>query len=162
VVDDLVIRSNKSLTLDTASGPIEIYVRNGLKLASNSTIKTTSQSAKDMVLYFLGPAGTTADLRSNSAFYGRIVAPYGSVLVNSNFEVFGSIQADQILVDSNARVHYDRALLDIAGAATYSKAAWSRTGFPDQALLLNRRDPFTLLGVDRRLMALPGDAHGAP
>lgn len=163
VTNSLELRSNSSLTLDTSGGDIEIYVLQDLKLASNSSFISTQLSAKHITLHFLAPAGSVADLRSNSSFYGRILAPEATVRVRSNFELFGSVQAQQVLVDSNARIHYDRALLGLSsGPPSYSKAAWCRTGFPVRKLLINRRDPFRLIGVERGDLALPGDAHEMP
>lgn len=163
VVDRLGLRSNSSLTLDTSTGDIEIYVRQELILASNSSLVTTLESAQHLTLYYLAPAGATADLRSNSSFYGLLIAPEATIRVRSNFEVFGSIQAEQVVIDSNARIHYDRALLGLSvGAPVYTKVAWNRTLFPVRQFSINRRDPFQLVGVDRRDLALPAEAHETP
>lgn len=163
VVDRLELRPNSSLTLDTTGGPIEIYVLDVLRQASNSAIVCPSQSAKDVTLHYLAPAGSTADLRSNSDFYGRIVAPHATVVVRSNFEIFGAIQADLVVVNANARIHFDSAILDAAAEPLlYAKAAWTRAAFPVAAFRVDRRDPFRLVGVARGDLPLPAEAHEMP
>lgn len=160
VMDSLELRSNSSLTFDTATGPIELYVRNNLVLSSNSDIVTTAPAATEFTLNFYG---AHAVLSSNASFYGRIVAPYGTVEIRSNFEVYGAVLANEVMLASNTRLHYDQALLGLGATdPTYIRSTWSRIAFPVDALRVNRRDPFAILGLDPTALALPAQAHGMP
>ena len=141
--------------------PIEFYTSGTFKVASNSTIVTTNKSAPDATLFFTGGPGQTVDLRSNSEFYGSIYAPDADVIVNSNFEVFGAVVADSITLDSNCKIHYDEALRNdpTLGDPRYVAGGWSRAPFRVQAFLVDRRDPFMLLGVAPAALPTPEAAH---
>lgn len=162
VVDNnFQLASNSSLTLDTNTGPIEIYVKNLSNLASNAQIITTKKSAVDASLYFVGSTTQNATLSSNSDFYGRIYSQKGKVTINSNFRVYGSVVADRLVFNSNAKVHYDEALR--AGIDDddydYVPFGWGIAGFPAPAMLNDRRDPFMLLGVIPSDLASPAASH---
>lgn len=159
VLEDWSIRSNADLVIDSALGPVEVYVTGDVDLASNSSIVTTSNSAADVTLYLAGGPGQTADLRSNSEFHGAIYAPEGTVTLNSNFELFGAAVADELLVDANARVHFDEALTTSVATFTFVTDSWSRVEVPVPALRTGRGDPFAILGVDRELLDPPADAR---
>ena len=53
--------------------------------------------------------------------YGTMYAPNAAVTVRSNFELFGSVVARSVDLSSNARVHFDEALLSATatGAPTF-------------------------------------------
>ena len=163
VIDDMAMRSNSDLILDTASGKIEFFVSGAFKQASNSTLTTTSQSAGDMTLNFVGDSTQTAFLHSNSQFYGVIYAPEATVDIASNFEIYGAVVADSILLAANCRVHYDEALrAGLPGPEIFELAGWSTAGFPDARLAANRFAPFALLGLDPLVLDLPAEGHELP
>lgn len=159
VIGDWNVASNADLRFDNTTGRIEVYVTGDVDLASNSTIVTESQSAVDFQLYLVGGPGQTADLRSNCMFYGAIYGSEAQVRVRSNFEVFGALVAESVLLDANVQIHYDEALQGLATTFDYTPAAWYRTDFADKALLSDRRDPFALLGVSPDALPTPADAH---
>lgn len=161
VLDTLTLNSNSTLTLDTNTGPIEIYVKGASSLASNASIITTKKSAVDASLYFVGGPTQNAALNSNSDFYGRIYSQQGKITVNSNFRVYGSLVADRLVLNANAQVHYDEALRNGIAADEYAYVpfGWAIAGFPAPALLSDRRDPFVLLGVLPSDLASPAASH---
>lgn len=160
VIDAFEMRSNCELVLDSASGPIELYVSGALVQSSNSTITTTSPSAIDARLNLVGDETQVVDLRSNGAFHGVVVAPEATVNVSSNFEIFGAITANAISLASNARIHYDENLTEYATDVEFVRSAWTVAEFPYPALRADRSDPFRLLDVDRRDLRSPAQAHG--
>jgi hypothetical protein len=40
-----------------------------------------------------------------------VYAPHALINIDSNFELFGSLVAQQVDLDSNSRIHFDEALL---------------------------------------------------
>ena len=160
VMTDFRLRSNSELVLDTTNGPIQLYVSGKVDLNSNSTIVTPTQAADQVTLYLTGSSSQKATLNSNSKFYGLIYGPKATVDIRSNFEVFGSVVADELIVNSNTKVHFDEQLRNKAGPPLeYEASAWSQVGFPVREFLIDRRDPFQLLGVAPADLPLPGDAH---
>ena len=116
VVDDFTLRSNSDLIIDSASGPVEIFVTNTFDLRSNSTVTTTGTSAADLSLnltadnWGAGDSGATIAFNSNGEFHGTVYAPNAYLTIDSNFEVYGSIVGDFIELSSNTQIHYDETL----------------------------------------------------
>lgn len=161
VTDTLTLAANSSVTLDTDTGAIEIYVKGATSVASNASVVTTKESALDCSLYFVGGPMQTATLSSNSVFYGRLYSPEGKIVISSNFEVFGSVVADRLVLKANSRVHYDESLSSaIPGDdLRFVPYGWGIAAFPTPALLRDRRDPFVLLGVNPSDLASPAASH---
>ncbi|HVS17869.1 MAG TPA: hypothetical protein VMT18_04655 [Planctomycetota bacterium] len=161
VTDTLTLASNSTLTLDTSTGPIEIYVKGASSMASNAAIITTKKSAVDCSLYFVGGPGQTATLASNSDFYGRVYSQQGKIVINSNFNVYGSVIADRLVLNANSQVHYDEALRNTLDNddLRFVPFGWSMAGFPLAVFTSDRRDPFMLLGVDPTDLASPAASH---
>ncbi len=60
--------------------------------------------------------------------YGTIYAPNASVEINSNFELFGSVVARRVHLDSNCRIHYDESLQEARGETSgdFRTICWRR------------------------------------
>ena len=160
VVGDFDLQSNTDLILDNSGGPIEIYATGDFVLASNSDITTVTESAVGVSLYLVGGPTQVAVLSSNSQFYGTIYSPEGTVDVRSNFEVFGSIAANQLILNANVNVHFDEGLTNPPPVPEdYFVAGWSITAMPTKALSVNRPDPIQLMGLDPAAMPSPANAY---
>ncbi len=160
VLDDVDIDSNTTWVLDTSGGPIEIYGTGDFVLASNSNIVTTDLSARSVTLNLVGGPAQNVELRSNSTFYGTVYSPEGSVTVHSNFEVYGSLAADRLVLNANVRVHFDESLTNPPpGGERYVFTSWSVASLPAGTLSTDRSDPATVLGVDPAALTSPADAH---
>jgi hypothetical protein len=158
-VNNWQLRSNTKLTLDVSAGPIEFYASGTVSWNSNSTIKTSSGAADKVSVFFTGGTSQYVLLCSNSQFYGTIYAAKATVEVRSNFEIFGAIAARQLILNSNVQVHFDEQLRNNATTEFYEAASWSTTGFPVRAFLIDRGDPFELIGKESGELPLPADAH---
>jgi hypothetical protein len=112
------IRANSTLTFDATDGPITVYALGSFDLRSNSTVATTSKDPSMLTLNLSGThasasaSSPTIAFSSNSAFYGTIYAPQLSVIIASNFEVYGMIRARWLELSSNARIHFDEQLVN--------------------------------------------------
>jgi len=159
VLGDWVLNSNTELVLDTTDGPIEVWALGEVDWRSNSSVGTVSQSATNVSIYLAGGAGQEATLRSNSEFYGRIYGPGARVEIRSNFELFGAVLADELVLGSNVRIHYDEALRQLSTEEVFVPGATGPAAFPMRSLLLSRRDPFQVLDLDRDALPTPDEAH---
>lgn len=161
VVDALKLGSNSIVTLDTTTGPIEIYVKGTSTMASNAQLVTTKKSATDCSLYFVGGPTQNATLASNSDFYGKIYSQQGKITIAANFRVYGSVVADRLVLNSNSKVHYDESLDNsvVNGDLRFVPFGWGLDGFPVAAFLSDRGDPFELLGVAPADLASPAASH---
>jgi hypothetical protein len=130
VVDDFTIRSNSSIVVDATNGAVEVYVNDDFVLNSNALVASTTFMPSDVAFNLLSdniinPSVEVnldvVDFNSNSMLYGTIYAPNAHVEIDSNFELFGSLVAKEVDLDSSAKVHYDESL---AGGGSGRSATW--------------------------------------
>lgn len=161
LVDDWTIKSNSEFVFDATNGPIEWYVSGTVDLASNSTITTPTKSALATSVYLTGGYAQDVTFNSNSDFYGTIYGPEATVTIDSNFEVFGAVAANAIVIAANTYIHYDEALLNGSAGQllTFAIQSWRRVEFPLQNLRIDRRDPFQVTGLDPALLGSPASTH---
>jgi len=70
---------------------------------------------------------------SNNAFCGAVYLPEGNMEINGNMKYYGSIVAKTILIDANAKVHYDIALSAIDtpySSIVYKVISWQEKLHP--------------------------------
>jgi hypothetical protein len=161
VTNSLKLASNSIMKLDTTGGPIEVYVQGNTNLASNAQLVTSKQSATECTLFFVGGPTQDAKLQSNCKFYGRIYSPRGRIIIASNFEVFGNVLADRLVLNANSKVHYDETLKGTYGPGDerFVTFGWSLAAFSLPALLAKRGDPFFLLGTPKSSLVSPAAAY---
>jgi hypothetical protein len=121
VVTNLLLKSGASLRIDATGGPVTFYVLDNFVMRSNSFMGPTDLKSKNLTINLLSDNVINPevsieldqiDFDSNTKLYGTVYAPSAAVVVDSNFEFFGSMIARSIDLDSNARFHFDEALLD--------------------------------------------------
>jgi len=87
-------------------------------------------------LFLYGAEGFTSEMTwySNSDFYGSIYLPSSTFNLQSNIDIYGAMSANYVIVASNARIHYDFALLDADGLklelSNYYVKSWHEKLFP--------------------------------
>lgn len=115
------IAAGSTLTIYTA-GNIDIAgngVLNGTSLASTANLPSSFQ------VWGTKTSGTqTIGIAGNGVLSGVVYAPQGSVKINGNGDVSGSIVANDITVVGNAQFHYDEALGDFGGTNPFRVSTW--------------------------------------
>lgn len=131
VCDSFVMDSNSEIIVDATNGPVEIYVRDDFLLNSNALISSLTNIPADVRISLESDNIIDlddVDFDSNSKLYGVLFAPNAHVMINSNFELFGSLVARQVSLDSNSQIHFDEALLDLllddGEEVQYSQVCW--------------------------------------
>jgi hypothetical protein len=142
VASSLVLGSNSSIVVDDANGPVVFYVLDNFIMNSNATIRPSSDSPLSVTVNLLSdnvinPEVTvqldTVDFDSNSKIWGTVYAPNARVVLDSNFELFGSLMARSLDMDSNATFHFDEALVDATanGAPVWETVGWREVPWRD-------------------------------
>lgn len=119
--DSFVMKSNSELLVDASAGPVEFFVVGDFILNSNTIVHSSDDAPADVAFNLLSdnvldPGIDVAfdpdavDFESGSQMYGTIYAPSASVTIDSNFELFGSLVARRVDLNSNCRIHYDETL----------------------------------------------------
>jgi hypothetical protein len=95
----------------TMPGPIDC--------AGNVAFKDTdNQNQRAANLQIMG-LKTCKLVDLDNEFMGSVYAPYASVTLNGNKQIYGSIAADTVTLKGGSDVHYDEALADpTSGGAT--------------------------------------------
>ncbi|MGB0330379.1 MAG: pilus assembly PilX N-terminal domain-containing protein [Planctomycetota bacterium] len=116
VMSDFVLGGGGSLVIDSSNGPVEIYSSGDWDISGDSTVRTTSESARDFQVFISGDtdSGTdpaTVSLNANTVLHGAIYAPDASITLPAGFELFGSLIARSLNFGDDARLHFDESLL---------------------------------------------------
>ncbi len=102
--------------IDATDGPVDIFVKDSFVLSSNSTCSTSSPSASQVRINLLADHDSIDDvtplvqINSNANFIGALYAPEASLIIDSNFQIYGAVAAEWITMASNTLFHYDEAL----------------------------------------------------
>lgn len=140
VFDSFEVDSGGSLIIDAENGPVEIFVVGDFVMNSNTLIASETYTPADVEINLLSDnvidPGLEVDLdevdfESNAKLFGTIYAPSASIVINSNFELFGSLVARAVHLDSNSRIHFDEALLELDEdeEITFETVAWRQRPF---------------------------------
>lgn len=137
ICNNLTMSSNSNFIVDATNGIVELYVIDNFLINSNVTMAATSYQSKDLRINLasdnvLDPGidvdfvADTLSFASNSKLHGTVYAPQAKVTINSNFELFGSLVARTVTLDSNSRVHFDEDLLahGLMGPPHYVRLSW--------------------------------------
>lgn len=143
VCNNFKLKSNSHLFVNATDGPVEFFVVNDFVLNSNTTIKSNDLEPLDVAFNLmsdniLDPGVDVdfdedlVDFDSGSMMYGTIYAPSAAITIDSNFELFGSLIARRVDLDSNCRIHFDEALAQASedSEAVYETLSWRLTSQP--------------------------------
>jgi hypothetical protein len=142
VMSNLTLNSNAQIVVDATNGPVEFWVIDNFILHSNAVIGSTDHTPSKLHMNLLSDNVInpevnvdldTIDFDSNSKFYGTILAPNAAIVINSNFEMFGCILARSVDLRSNARFHFDEALLNAEGEGNpiFETISWREVPYAD-------------------------------
>lgn len=141
VMTNLRLRSGGSIQVDTTGGPVTLWVVDNFIMDSNAVMGPLDHLPQDLHVNLLSdnvinPEVTiqldTVDLASNTKLYGMVYAPHAAVTIRSNFELFGSLVARSVDLDSNASFHFDEALIDAtaSGDPVFETVCWRELPAP--------------------------------
>jgi hypothetical protein len=135
---DLILDGSAQLLV---AGPCKIYVTGRLWI--NSSVLCNAGGKAINLQFFAHPyalptgtlANTTATVEIDSSMKGAfaVYAPGRNVNVNSSIELEGAIVGKTVVLDSSAKIHYDRALAEVrwSGSGAASKRIyWRETTTP--------------------------------
>lgn len=140
VCGSMELKSNSQFLVDSDGGGAEVYVDGDFIIGSNTLLTSLDNSPEALAFYLnsdnvIDPDLTVdldeVDFNSNAQLYGTIYAPNAAIEVNSNFELFGGLMAFSVLLDSNAKVHYDEALATAGFEEdpTFEKLFWKGSAY---------------------------------
>ena len=121
VMTNLEVRGGGRVNIDATNGPVEIWVIDDFIMNSNAQIASTDFLARNVRINLVSDNVINPevkvdldeiDFESNSKIYGTIYAPNAQVTIDSNFELFGSMIARKVDLNSDCFIHFDEDLLN--------------------------------------------------
>jgi hypothetical protein len=116
VTTNVIVQGGSTWTLDATEGPIRIYALGNFRLGRNASVLTTTVDPSRVSFLLAGTHDSPDDRSPSIAFsadaqlYGTVVAPGLSVELEGGFELYGSLKARWVELESGARVHFDEEL----------------------------------------------------
>lgn len=116
VMSNFALGGGSSLVIDSSNGPVEVYSSGDWDISSDSTVRTTSEAARDFQVFIAGDTDSGADpatvsLNANTVLHAAIYAPEASITIPAGFELFGSLIARSLNFGEGSRLHFDESLL---------------------------------------------------
>ena len=158
VIGDLSLANLGTLTFDNSGGPIDIYLTGDLSMASGSLASTISDDPNMVTVQVASDDSRSVVFGAKALFYGQIYAPLAKVKIQPNFELFGSLVANDIEITSQSKLHFDLNTIPSRRDVLPDMWAWRVLDVPD-AVAGNSMDPFVLLNLDKSLLLPPANAH---
>ncbi len=113
-----------------AGAAVEIYAPGSVDIAGNGIFNggATAAAANQPVNCQIWGTKTTLSqdikIAGNGVLSAIVYAPFGSVKINGNGDVCGSVVANDITCVGNAAFHYDESLANFDGGSPYGITRW--------------------------------------
>lgn len=168
VLDGYNTGISATLEVDCTNGPVTVYDTGVWSVDKNYTVGPAAGTPID-ASFLISSVGTVQFDQGSKISFG-FYAPKSIIQVDQGAEVWGALVADEIQVDQGTKFHFDENLkgfelpwsvpdsvLGIESAGTPEITSWTRIEFPVAAYRGDRRDPFTLLGVQKAELPSPSE-----
>jgi len=130
--DAIDITGNGGIVIEPGAS-LTIYTAGHIKIAGNGVLNggNTAASANQPINFQLWGTSTSPttkqsiDIAGNGVLSGVCYAPNGTVKINGNGDVMGSMVANDITVVGNAAFHYDESLGNFGGGNPFRVTRWN-------------------------------------
>jgi hypothetical protein len=155
VFGNLVLEPTSAIEFDTTLGAVEVFVTGTLTLDDGAYLTTTGTDPSQVTIQLAGTG--THEVHPLGELYGAIYGPESTVDFGSGLELFGSLIAKTILLQTGTTIHFDQHLAVLGAQSTLPTLySWRIVDF---APLGPGSDPFVVLGVDESALPGPSKAH---
>lgn len=115
-----------------ANSSLKIYTAGDIDLTGQG-ITNTDGSPEKVQIYGTSTGSTDQDIKiaGGGTLSGVIYAPNGSVTINGDGGVWGSIVAEDITLTGNANFHYDESLADMTTGNPFRVGKWKELTLED-------------------------------
>ena len=109
-------------------------------------------------LYLTGDRSQRADIHPHGQFFGTIYGPNAVIDLGTDFELFGAVAGRRVELQPHMRFHFDEMLVDMEDETEVESVLyWGPTGMTGIPRLADRRDPFTVLGLEADELSCAAD-----
>jgi len=121
VCTNFKLQAGAQVMIDSSGGPVQFFVQDDFVLNSNTHISSVDGDPADVSFNLLSDNildpgvdvnfdEDLVDFDSGSSMIGTIYAPSAAIVIDSNFELFGSLVSRRVELLSNCRIHFDENL----------------------------------------------------
>jgi hypothetical protein len=107
VADSLAISGNARLSVDSASGPVALYVKGEISIAGNG-ISNSSSVPRNLSIVQVG--GAAVSISGNADLTATVYAPQSVLKLSGNGDYYGSFVGVEIAISGNGEFHFDEYL----------------------------------------------------
>ena len=179
VISDFDTINDAELVIDSTNGPVTIYATATFHYDEKFIVSTASGSPADLVWVItetcnpavpddhVGVWDSYIEFQKGAVVVGGIYAPNTFLDFNRNCTVYGAFACRKVDMDRDLYFHYDeflsnRTIGDGGGGGGIEIVSWNPIGLPDEVPVGDRRDPFSMLGLDKANLPKPVDAWDMP
>jgi len=154
------------LVIDASNGPVTIYVTGSYNHMSG--FESVPAAGSPMALAFMLTAAQDINFPANSKLRGGYYGPQTNFTFTNYNEIWGAFSGNRVDMSADTRFHYDESLRSYweqRGGGYHDPLEvlmWRKVAVTPTALMRDRRDPFTVLGVNRANLRAPADAWDQP
>lgn len=171
VAEDLIVAPGAAVVINASLGAVTIYATGSLVWSDGSALTCIHEDPTQLSLQVSAQVWVDRDgdgdddppavFRPSGAFHGALYAPHSPIAVGATTEIFGAVAAESLILEDDARLHFDAAFLSLTsgGAGGYSVAGWRVVELPDVPLVNKKLDPLHQLKMDGVEIPLASDAH---
>jgi len=164
VCNDLTGGRRGRVVIDATNGPVTFYVEGTYTHQQEFEAVPVAGSPMAVAFLFTMPQEITFPGATNirGAYYG----PTSNITFTSDNEVWGAIAFNRIDMSNDMQFHFDEVLADYWRVKTGAAGdflvvhVWRKVGVTPDSLTRDRRDPFTVLGVEKGDLLSPSQSWG--
>ncbi|HTL36614.1 MAG TPA: collagen-binding domain-containing protein, partial [Kofleriaceae bacterium] len=149
---------NGRLEIDATNGPVTIYVQGAYTHVNRFEAVATPGSP--MAVAFMLSSAQNISFPPKAKLRGAYYAPNANITFTNDDEIWGAFAGNSIGMAAGTRFHFDESLMDYWNNANgngdpLEVLVWRRIGVTPHSLLLDHRDPYTVLGVQKNALMSP-------
>lgn len=128
ITGDVKLTGNSTIKIDSSNGPVKLYFGGSFDISGGTLVNTTVIPSNFQIY---GTA-TTASVSSASSLTGGssaayvFYAPNSDVTISGGGDVYGAVIGNSVDDKGGSGIHYDIALSQLNGGATFAVGGWMR------------------------------------
>jgi hypothetical protein len=107
IIDGVLALSNQARIQLAAGANLRMYVGNIVSMAGTANLNGQSSRSPDLRLFMTSTGTPTFSMLNNAVFCGSLQNPNGTVSITNDTTFYGTIEADRVTLDDQARIFAD-------------------------------------------------------
>jgi len=121
------LEDGATLNIDTAPGPVNIFLTGPFDAQNGSNITVISNSKDPGSFSIFSKSTGKIDLKNNSDFTGLVYAPYADVVIENSGDVYGAIWGKSVGIKNSGSFYFDSSLKSRYTSNELSLTTWKET-----------------------------------